>query len=173
MVALVREFNLLAGTVAHLDVGGAQRTFGAQECFVQGAASGMWHDVLEAHDFDVRLVAAFTWKWALQLARRGAVGNKDDSRELATRLFAKRDKQVAAALQRVKDHGRAEALLNAAHGHWAEGGRDVLTLVQSSIVRAQLRSEEIRTIRTKTRRRPDGNIYLRLKRLPMPNLRRE
>ena len=52
--------------------------------------------------------------------------DKNASRELAKRLFANESNQVAAALKRVKDHGRAEALLVAAHGHWAEGRDDIL-----------------------------------------------
>jgi len=124
MVALVRELALPAGTVAHLEVGGGRSVYNAQTCFVQGAASGTWHGVLVSHDFDVRLVAASTWKWALKLARRGQVRDKNDSRDLAKRLFPNND--VADLLRLQKHHGRAEALLLAAHGHWAEGNRDVL-----------------------------------------------
>ena len=124
MVALVRELNLPAGTVAHLEVGGGRSAYNAQTCFVQGAASGTWHGVLVSHDFDVRLVAASTWKWALKLARRGQVRDKNDSRDLAKRLFPNND--VADLLRLQKHHGRAEALLLAAIGHWAEGNRDVL-----------------------------------------------
>lgn len=124
MVALVRELDLPAGTVAHLEVGGGRSAYNAQTCFVQGAASGTWHGVLVSHDFDVRLVAASTWKWALKLARRGAPRDKNESRDLANRLF--RNNYVADLLRRQKDHGRAEALLLAAHGHWADGNRDVL-----------------------------------------------
>ena len=140
MVALVRELNLPAGTVAHLEVGGGRSAYNAQTCFVQGAASGQWIGVLKSHDFDVRLVAASTWKWALKLARRGQVRDKNASRELAKRWFANASNQVADALKRVKDHGRAEALLIAAHGHWAEGRDDTLsTLVKVHITMAELR----------------------------------
>ena len=125
MVALVRELDLPAGTVAHLEVGGGRSAYNAQTCFVQGAASGTWHGVLVSHDFDVRLVAASTWKWALKLARRGAPRDKNESRDLANRLFAD-VADVADLLRLQKHHGRAEALLLAAHGHWAEGNRDVL-----------------------------------------------
>ena len=93
---------------------------------MQGAASGTWHGVLVSHDLDVRLVAASTWKWALNLARRGAPRDKNDSRDLAKKLFATPNNDVAALLRRQKDHGRAEALLLAAHGHWAEGNLDPL-----------------------------------------------
>ena len=140
MVALVRELDLPARTVAHLEVGGGRSAYNAQTCFVQGAAAGTWHGVLASFDFDVRLVAASTWKWALKLARRGEVRDKKASRELAKSLFANERNQVAAALKRVKDHGRAEALLIAAHGHWAENRDDTLaTLVQAHITMAELR----------------------------------
>ena len=124
MVKLVRELDLPAGTVAHVEVGGGWGLYASQSCFVQGAASGQWIGVLKSHDFDVRLVAASTWKWALKLARRGQVCDKNDSRDLAKRLFPNND--VADLLRLQKHHGRAEALLLAAHGHWAEGNRDVL-----------------------------------------------
>ena len=65
MVALVRGLDLPARTVAHLEVGGGRSAYNAQTCFVQGSATGTWHGVLVSHDFDVRLVAASTWKWAL------------------------------------------------------------------------------------------------------------
>ena len=140
MVKLVRELDLPPGTVAHLEVGGGRSLYASQSCFVQGAASGQWLGVLVSHDLNVRLVAASTWKWALKLARRGEVRDKKASRELAKRLFANERNQVAAALKRVKDHGRAEALLIAAHGHWAEGRDDTLAaLVQAHITMAELR----------------------------------
>ena len=122
MVKLVRELDLPPGTVAHLEVGGGRSLYASQSCFVQGAASGQWLGVLVSHGLDVRLVAASTWKWALKLARRGQVRDKNASRELAKRWFANESNQVADALKRVKDHGRAEALLIAAHGHWVRGG---------------------------------------------------
>ena len=125
MVALVRELDLPAGTVAHFEVGGGRSAYNAQTCFVQGAAAGTWHGVLASFDFDVRLVAASTWKWALKLARRGAPRDKNESRDLANRLFAD-VADVADLLRLQKYHGRAEALLLAAHGHWAEGNLDPL-----------------------------------------------
>ena len=88
MVALVRELNLPAGTVADLEVGGGRSAYNSQTSFVQGAASGTWHGVPVSHDFDVRLVAASTWKWALKLARRGAPRDKNESLDLAKRLLA-------------------------------------------------------------------------------------
>ena len=128
MVKLVRELDLPAGTVAHLEVGGGRSLYASQSCFVQGAASGQWLGVLVSHGLDVRLVAASTWKWALKLARRGQMRDKNASRELAKRWFANESNQVADALKRVKDHGRAEALLIAAHGHWAEGAKGIAVL---------------------------------------------
>ena len=62
MVKLVRELDLPAGTVAHLEVGGGRSLYASQSCFVQGAASGQWLGILVSHGLDVRLVAASTWK---------------------------------------------------------------------------------------------------------------
>ena len=119
------------------EVGGGRNIYASQSCFVQGAASETWHGVLVSHDFDVRLVAASTWKWALKLARRGAPRDKNESRDLANRLF--RNDHVADLLRRQKDHGRAEALLIAAHGYWAERGHGVLaTLVQNHVTMMEL-----------------------------------
>ena len=81
--------------------------------------------MLVSRDFDLRLVAASTWKWALKLARRGAPRDKNESRDLAKRLFAD-VADVADLLRLQKDHGRAEALFLAAHGHWAERNLDTL-----------------------------------------------
>jgi hypothetical protein len=67
------------------------------------------------------------------------VRNKNASRELAKTLFANESNQVAAALKRVKDHGRAEALLIAAHGHRAEGRPDTL----ASLVQAYISMDEL------------------------------
>ena len=98
MVKLVRELDLPAGTVAHLEVGGGRSLYASQSCFVQGAASGQWLGVLVSHGLDVRLVAASTWKWALKLARRGQMRDKNASRALAKRWFANESNQVATAL---------------------------------------------------------------------------
>ena len=108
MVKLVRELNLPAGTVAHVEVGGGRSAYNAQTCFVQGAASGQWIGVLKSHDFDVRLVAASTWKWALKLACRGQVRDKNDSRDLAKRLFGD-VADVDDLLRRQKDHAQTKA----------------------------------------------------------------
>jgi hypothetical protein len=164
MVKLVRELDLPAGTIVHLEVGGGRSLYASQSCFVQGAASGQWLGVLVSHDLNVRLVAASTWKWALKLARRGEVRDKKASRELAKSLFANERNQVAAALKRVKDHGRAEALLIAAHGHAScDRARGQLGLG------ARRSCARIRTIRTDPDSRPDWRIFFRLKRYPMPH----
>ena len=70
IVVLVRELDLPAGTVAQIEVCGARSVYGVQRGFLQGAASGTCLSVLVSHNFDVRLVAASTWKWALKLARQ-------------------------------------------------------------------------------------------------------
>ena len=60
--------------------------------------------------------------------------------EISKRLFGTPSNNVAEALLCKKDHGRAEALLSAAHGHWAEGGNDYFTSrVWLNITMAELR----------------------------------
>ena len=126
MVALVRELDLPAGTVAHLEVGGGWSAYNAQTCFVQGAASGTWHGVLVSHDFDVRLVAASTWKWALKLARRGAPRDKNESRDLAKSFISERYTPVRLS-RRVRSRALARSIArtvaNAATMSAGEGGR--------------------------------------------------
>ena len=68
--------------------------------FCAGRFSGHWLSMLVSHGFDVRLVAASTWKWVLKLARRGQVRDKNASRELATKWFANTHNQVAASIKR-------------------------------------------------------------------------
>ena len=61
------------------------------------------------------MVPARTWKCALKLA--GKLLTKGDSLELARAVFPELDAEV---LKLKKHHGRAEALLIAAHGHRAD-----------------------------------------------------
>ena len=99
--------------------------------------------MLVSHDFDVRLVAASTWKWALKLARRGALRDKNESRDLAKRLFADVSDVVDLLLLQ-KYQGRAEALLLAAHCQWAEGNLDPLaTRVDSQIAIRKIQQRRV------------------------------
>ncbi|KAK9815031.1 hypothetical protein WJX73_005445 [Symbiochloris irregularis] len=83
--------------------------------FNSGLAYGMWRGALAAHGISVSTVNANAWKSDLQLRKKGKTG----SRELALQLFPDAD----AMLRRMKDHGRAEAMLIAA---WRLGSAVVL-----------------------------------------------
>ena len=76
---------------------------------------GGWEGILLSLDLDVGKVPACTWKHALKVA--GKATTKTDSIEMTRAVFPEAD---AKLLTRVDEHhGRAEALLIAAHGHWA------------------------------------------------------
>ncbi|KAG6414022.1 hypothetical protein SASPL_126738 [Salvia splendens] len=75
-----------------------------------GFGYGLWLGVLVASGYSVVPVPASLWKNGFKLT--GSRSSKDESRELATTLFP----SMSPLLKRKKDHGRAEALLIAAHG---------------------------------------------------------
>ena len=110
---IVRLLDLPRGTVVHLEEGGATANLSAQSAFVQGSHFGQWKGILIGAGLTVRTVKPQKWKWALGLARRGASSDKNKSRSMARTLFP----TAKDMLKRQKDHGRAEALLIAAHGH--------------------------------------------------------
>ena len=167
MVKLVRELDLPPGTVAHLEVGGGRSLYASQSCFVQGAASGQWLGVLVSHGLDVRLVAASTWKWALKLARRGQVRDKNASRELAKRWISTR---VSSTVEVCRRSARAAARSARAS---SEAGPTVMRLATARAANwgahGAALEEEIRTIRIDPDSRPDWRIFFRLKRYPMPH----
>ncbi len=81
---------------------------GRTSAFTFGANFGSWQALMGAYQVPYSLVSPTAWKRALRLPR-GA--KKDDSRAAAIRLYP----EMASALQRKKDHGRAEAILLAHH----------------------------------------------------------
>ncbi len=81
---------------------------GASSTFKLGTNYGAWQGILAALGIPFELVRSQVWKPSVGLAR-GA--SKAESRAAARRLFP----QVADQLARVKDDGRAEALLIAEH----------------------------------------------------------
>ena len=76
---------------------------GALTAFSQGQSTMLWKVLCWVHVLPLRLVTPPVWKRALGLSGKG----KDASLALARELFP----QVANQLKRVKDDGRAEALL--------------------------------------------------------------
>eukprot|EP00656_Telonema_subtile_P012659 TRINITY_DN16389_c0_g1_i3.p1 TRINITY_DN16389_c0_g1~~TRINITY_DN16389_c0_g1_i3.p1 ORF type:complete len:128 (-),score=32.63 TRINITY_DN16389_c0_g1_i3:165-548(-) len=80
---------------------------GKQGWYGSGLAFGVWTGVLAGLQIQVQAVSAAKWKRRLGLIKT----SKQDSRELAMKLYPNLEPQLA----RVKDHGRAEAVLIA---HW-------------------------------------------------------
>jgi crossover junction endodeoxyribonuclease RuvC len=78
-----------------------------------GLYTGIVHGVLAAHSIPFELIAPSQWKPAMGLSRGATSGpeNKSKSRALATQLFP----SLADSFKRVKDDGRAEALLLAVY----------------------------------------------------------
>jgi len=82
--------------------------------FAFGLSTGIIHGVLATHGIPFTLVTPAQWKGAMKLHRKpeeptSAVKNR--ARALATRLFP----HLASEFARVKDDGRAEALLLAVY----------------------------------------------------------
>lgn len=106
---LIRNIKTSAGPVTIEawveNVGSLPRQAGA---FNFGLYTGIVHGALAALGIPFRLVAPIRWKQTLGL--RGH--DKNMSRKLAAQLFP----QLADQLERVKDDGRAEALLIAWYG---------------------------------------------------------
>jgi crossover junction endodeoxyribonuclease RuvC len=98
---------------------------GIVSAFAFGCGWGMWRGILAALGIPYTLVHPVTWKKAM-MADMGK--SKDASRLIAARLFP----EYHSLFQRVKDDGRAEALLLAEHGRRTYGlagigGSDDLT----------------------------------------------
>lgn len=85
-----------------------------------GLSTGIVHGILAAFNIDFVLVAPTAWKPALGLSLRPnetPAENKTRSRILAAKTFP----HLAEAFSRVKDDGRAEALLIATYQAWKIG----------------------------------------------------
>lgn len=87
-----------------------------------GLSTGIVHGILAAFNIDFVLVAPTAWKPALGLSLRQSetpAENKTRSRILAAKTFP----HLAEAFSRVKDDGRAEALLIATYQAWKIGAK--------------------------------------------------
>ena len=109
--ALLRTFDA-ATTRVYLEKQWARPTDGKVQAFANGEGYGLLRGVMATLGIAYELVAPATWKLAMGL--RGK--EKADSRQKAQELYP------TAPLARVKDHGRAEALLIAHFGHRVLGG---------------------------------------------------
>jgi crossover junction endodeoxyribonuclease RuvC len=91
----------------------------AQSVLRTGEGYGIVLGVLAALGLSCQLVLPQSWRPAMCGPRRNDGHDKDTSRQVAMRLFP----ALAGELHRVKDHGRAEALLIAEYGRRMMGGR--------------------------------------------------
>ncbi|KNA18410.1 hypothetical protein SOVF_071030 [Spinacia oleracea] len=110
IVQLLQSLDAPKGTTAYLEQSIPFPQDGKLGWWSGGFGYGLWIGVLVASGFSVVPLPSNLWKRGFELARSSS--SKDDSRELAARLFP----DLSSMLKRKKDHGRAEALLIAAYG---------------------------------------------------------
>ncbi|XP_019155301.1 PREDICTED: uncharacterized protein LOC109152187 isoform X2 [Ipomoea nil] len=110
IVQLLQSFEVPVGTIAYVEQSIPFPQDGKQGWWSGGFGYGLWIGILVTLGFSVVPVPSLLWKNKFKLA--GSRSNKDDSREVASRLFP----SMSSQLKRKKDHGRAEALLIAAYG---------------------------------------------------------
>ncbi|KAJ6692180.1 HOLLIDAY JUNCTION RESOLVASE MOC1 CHLOROPLASTIC-RELATED [Salix purpurea] len=110
IVQLIRSLDAPIGTTAYVEQSTPFPQDGKQGWWSGGFGYGLWIGVLVASGFSVVPVPSMKWKNDLELT--GGRCTKDDSRRIASTLFP----SLSPLLERKKDHGRAEALLIAAHG---------------------------------------------------------
>ena len=110
MVERVRDLGIPTGTVIHFEHGSSRPGLSAPSALVFGRLMRAQHAALVFCGLVVRLVQPVTWKAALKLT-----ANKSESVSTARDLF-----QNAEGVEQMTKHahGRAEALLITAHGHW-------------------------------------------------------
>jgi crossover junction endodeoxyribonuclease RuvC len=111
MTALLQPY---AGAGLHVVIEESQAMprQGVRSMFTTGFGYGLWIGLLTALQIPYTPVRAHIWKKALGLGK-----DKEQARLRAQQLFP------AADLRRKRDHGRAEALLLAWHGHLARQAR--------------------------------------------------
>ncbi|KAL1555174.1 Holliday junction resolvase MOC1, chloroplastic [Salvia divinorum] len=110
IIQLLQKVDAPTGTTAYIEQSIPYPQDGKQGWWSGGFGYGLWLGVLVASGYSVVPVPASLWKNGFKLT--GNRSSKDESRELATTLFP----SMSPLLKRKKDHGRAEALLIAAHG---------------------------------------------------------
>ncbi|XP_041996841.1 Holliday junction resolvase MOC1, chloroplastic-like isoform X2 [Salvia splendens] len=110
IIQLLQKVDAPIGTTVYIEQSIPYPQDGKQGWWSGGFGYGLWLGVLVASGYSVVPVPASLWKNGFKLT--GSRSSKDESRELATTLFP----SMSPLLKRKKDHGRAEALLIAAHG---------------------------------------------------------
>ena len=114
MAALLRQHDP-AHTLVVLEAVHAMPRQGTTSMFSMGRGSGLWEGIIAAFELPLQLVIPRVWKNKMV----GIGADKNASRLKAIDLFP----SVAGELSRVKDHGRAEALLMAEFWRRTQGGR--------------------------------------------------
>ena len=150
MVERVRDLGIPTGTVIHFEHCSSRPGLSAPSALVFGRLMGAQHAALVFCGLVVRLVRPVTWKAALKLT-----ANKSESVSTARDLF-----QNAEGVEQMtkRAHGRAEARLITAHGHWIA------------------RRDAGRSVRARVRECDDvsvGSPWCRKKRSPCRNVRRK
>eukprot|EP00250_Pteridium_aquilinum_P024553 c29241_g1_i1 orf=139-1044(+) len=110
IVSMIKNLNAPTGSVAYIEQSIPLPKDGKQGWWGSGFGYGIWIGTLVASGISVVPVPASTWKRAMGLSGKGVT--KDHCRACASLIFP----SLASQLKRKKDHGRAEALLIAAHG---------------------------------------------------------
>lgn len=112
MARIVREYSG-DGCHAYLEAVHSMPGQGVRSMFSMGHGFGLWEGILAALGVPYTLVTPQRWKREMM----GSVTDKDAARVRAVQLFP----HLAGEMARVKDHGRAEALLIAEYGLRASG----------------------------------------------------
>ncbi len=107
MARIVREYAT-GDCHAYLEAVHSMPGQGVRSMFSMGHGLGLWEGILAALGVPYTLVTPQRWKREMM----GSVTDKDAARVRAVQLFP----HLAGELARVKDHGRAEALLIAEYG---------------------------------------------------------
>ena len=109
LAQLLGSYTFPPGTSVYLEEATTESRFSAHYTLVQGTSYGTWLSALTNVGLTVHTVTGRAWKAAMGLTGQ----TKDASRGLPKIIYP----EVAKSLDRKRDHGRAEALLIAAHGH--------------------------------------------------------
>lgn len=107
MAGILRPFLDRYNVFAVLEDVHAMPQQGVSSTFTFGEGKGIWEGILGAYDITTHMVSPQVWKKNLGLDK-----DKNTSRIRAVELFP----TLAPELSRVKDDGRAEAILMAEYG---------------------------------------------------------
>jgi crossover junction endodeoxyribonuclease RuvC len=109
MASLLRPYATMNDVLVVLEAVHSMPSQGVASAFTFGEGLGMWKGIIAAFNLPVELVSPQRWKKEI-MADQGK--EKNAARYKAVQLFP----EVAECFSRVKDDGRAEALLMAEYG---------------------------------------------------------